>query len=123
MSPDASGRCAAPTPSPGCTGSKPTPTSPTQGLQEAIDAADPGATLTLCAGTWNLSATVVIAEDLTLVGAGAGQTILDGGITTRVLQISAGADVTVKNLTITKGRAAGAPFQPTPAAGSSTRAR
>jgi hypothetical protein len=108
---DATGRCAAaatPTPpslTPTCL--PPTPTSPTQGLQEAINQAAPGAILTLCPGTWHLSATVVIAKNLTLRGAGAGQSILDGGNAVRVLQIGVGTTVTVQNLTITKGRVSG----------------
>jgi hypothetical protein len=115
---DASGRCAAAAPpsssSPTCL--SPTSTSPTQGLQEAIDAAAAGATLTLCAGTWTLSETVVIAKNLTLVGAGAGATTLDGGRPpsgpggVRVLTIDPGAEVTLQDLTITKGRATGDRF-------------
>jgi hypothetical protein len=79
LSPDASGRCAAAGPAPTCTGLKPTNTSATQGLQEAINQAPPGATLTLCAGTWTLTETVIIPANLTLIGAGAGKTTLDGG--------------------------------------------
>ena len=88
-----------------CTGLRPANTSPTQGLQEAINQAAAGATLTLCAGTWSLSAEIIIAKDLTLRGAGAGQTILDGGNAVRVLQIALGATVTVQGLTVTKGEA------------------
>jgi predicted outer membrane repeat protein len=105
LSEDATGRCAAPTPPPPsqpCAGLK-----PTDDLQAAINAAAPGATLTLCPGTWLLSATLVIAKNLMLIGAGTGQSILDGGIAVRVLQIGSGATVTVQDLTITKGRAAG----------------
>ena len=111
LSPDASGRCASaatsgpPSPQPSPTCLSPSNTSRTQGLQEAIAAAAAGTTLTLCAGTWHLSATVVIGKDLKLVGAGAGQSILDGGNAVRVLTIDAGADVTLQDLTLTKGDA------------------
>ena len=102
---DASGRCAASPPSlqpsPGCTGLK-----PTDDLQAAIDAAAEDATLTLCAGTWALTETVVISKNLTIIGAGTGQTTLDGGDAVRVLWIDPGADVTLRDLTITKGHAA-----------------
>jgi hypothetical protein len=113
LSPDASGRCAAP-PTPGCTGLKPTNTSPTQGLQEAIDDADEGAILTLCAGTWNLTTTVEILKDLTLVGAGTDLTFLDRGrppsgsiFRKRVLVVGNAAEVTLENLTITGGNGEG----------------
>ena len=129
LSKDGSGRCAAPpspAPPPGCTGLKPANTSPTQGLLEAIEAAADGATLTLCAGTWNLTNTVVITRTLTLVGAGAGQTILDGGRPpsgpggVRVLRIDPGANVTLQDLMITKGQAADAGFPNFAGGGSST---
>ena len=93
---DATGRCATTRP---CTGLY-----PTDDLQAAIDAAAPGATLTLCPGTWALTSGIRITQNLTLVGAGAGQTVLDGGGNPiRVLQIAPGASVTVQDLTIAKG--------------------
>jgi hypothetical protein len=104
LSLDAGGRCAAPAPpSPGCLG--PSNTSATQGLQEAIDAAAAGNILTLCAGTWLLTETVEIFKRLTLVGAGAGQTILDGQNLVRVLdtQEDTGTGVRLRDLTITRG--------------------
>ena len=100
-----------PPPPPSCTGLK-----PADDLQAAIAAAAPGATLTLCPGTWALSSQLRIAKNLTLVGAGAGQSLLDGGRQSngtggvRVLQIAAGARVTLRDLTITKGHAAGSSF-------------
>ena len=114
LSKDATGRCAAAGPAANpaagpapaaCTGLKPTNISPTQGLQEAINAA--GDTLTLCAGTWRLSQTVDIAKDLTLIGAGAGQTILDGGGPGGVTVVHmVHGTVTLRDLTITNGDAA-----------------
>lgn len=87
----------------------PAATGDTKGLQEAIDAAEAGATLTLCAGTWNLTSTVVIGKNLTLIGAGDDETVLDGNNAVGVLRISPivtdGTTVTVslQDLTIRKG--------------------
>jgi hypothetical protein len=89
----------------------------TQGLNTAINATPAGGTLVLCAGTWTLTSTIEIFKNLSLRGAGAGQTILDGNIQSggsggvRVLRISwAGLlvppTVTVHDLQITKGNAA-----------------
>ena len=100
--------CVSPDPGPEpdpCTGLKPTGTSSTQGLQEAIDAAKRGDTLTLCAGTWRLTKTVTISKTLTLIGAGAGQTILDGGNAVGVINVDRDPDATLQDLTITKGKA------------------
>ena len=113
LSKDARGRCAAAAPglAPACTGLKPTTGSRTQGLQEAIDQAQTGDTLILCAGTWTLTGNspVVIRKDLKLVGAGAGKTFLDGNNAVQVLQIDETfatiPSVTPQDLTITKGRA------------------
>jgi hypothetical protein len=85
----------------------------TQGLNTAIGATSVGGTLVLCAGTWTLTSTIEISKDLTLLGAGDDQTILDGGKPTngsggvRVLLIDLDASVTVQDLTITKGNATG----------------
>ena len=82
---------------------------PTTDLQTTIDAAAPGATLTLCPGTWLLTSTIQIGKNLTVTGSGAGKTVLDGGSQpgrngVRVLRITGGV-VTVENLTITNGTA------------------
>ena len=82
---------------------------PTDNLQAAIAAAAPGATVRLCAGTWHLAQTIVIDKDLTLIGAGPGQTILDGGHAVRVLTVTAPTaepHVIVRGLTITNGKTA-----------------
>jgi hypothetical protein len=76
---------------------------PTDDLQPAIDAAPDGATLTLCPGTWVVPATLQIARPLTIVGAGVGQTILDGGEQSQVIDISADGEVTLQALSITNG--------------------
>jgi hypothetical protein len=101
-----------PTP-PACTGLKPTNISPTQGLQEAINAANNGDTLTLCPGTWNMTASVNINKGIKLVGAGAGKTILRGadGADITVLRSnifsSPALTLTLEGLTITDGQAVG----------------
>lgn len=76
----------------------------TEGLQAAIDTTPPGGTLELCPGRWLLQRSIVIARDITLSGAGAEQTILDGGDATRVVRVDLGA-VTLRGLTITGGKA------------------
>ncbi len=94
-----------PGPGPTCIAPKPRAPGATQGLQEAINKA--GDTLTLCAGTWHLKKTVTIDKNLTLIGAGAGKTILDGRNTVRVLQIAFETTVTLQDLTITRGKVTG----------------
>lgn len=85
------------------------PATTTSALQAAIDAVDPGETLTLCAGTWNITATVTISDDMTLKGKGVGETILDGNDDVRVLWIDdENAMVELEDLTIRKGLAFGA---------------
>lgn len=76
---------------------------PSQSLQEAINAANPGATLELCPGQWNLPGKVTIAKNLTLVGAGAGQTILRGSGDDRALEIA--GIVNLRALSVTNGNA------------------
>jgi hypothetical protein len=76
---------------------------PTADLQNAINAAHSGDTLTLCAGTFPDIA-AAITKNLTLVGAGTKQTILnnDRGCICAVLEVAMGATVTVQGLTIAK---------------------
>lgn len=47
---------------------------------------------------------MVIGKNLTFVGAGAGQTFLDGGDALLILQIEAGVIVTLRSLTIRNGK-------------------
>jgi hypothetical protein len=88
-------------------GTTPRPCSvrPADNLQAAIDAAPAGSTLALCAGAWNLVSQVTIRKNLTLTGAGAGQTILDGGGTTRVMVVNEGNTVMLRDMTIRNGDA------------------
>ncbi len=101
---------------PSGTTSKPTSTTagpvcpdvkPTDDLQAAINAAASGATLTLCPGMFRITTMLEVEKDLTLAGAGVGETILDGENNVPVLLIGGNRTVTVHDLTITRGFAAG----------------
>jgi hypothetical protein len=71
-------------------------------LQATIDAARPGATVRLPAGTF--PGPITIDHSLTLVGAGAGATIISGGgPVVRIASPGAPPDVTLAGLTITGG--------------------
>jgi hypothetical protein len=70
--------------------------------QAAIDCAAPGETVTLEAGTYREN--LVIDKDVTLQGAGAGVTILDGGGVGSVVQVG-DAEVTLAGVTLTNGSA------------------
>src|SRR4051812_8495635 len=74
-------------------------------LPAAVAAAAPGATLQLCAGTWTLTSTLLIDRDLTVRGAGAKQTVLDGHQQMQVIGIRPKITVTLQDLQITNGLA------------------
>jgi hypothetical protein len=81
---------------------------PTADLQAAIYAAQPGATLLLCPGTFTVRSTILIDRSLELRGAGAGSTILDGldpatQHRVQVLGIRPRIHVKLQGLTITNG--------------------
>ncbi|MEP6800189.1 MAG: hypothetical protein ABI890_18680, partial [Lapillicoccus sp.] len=74
-------------------------------VQEAVDAARPGARVTVAAGTY--TGGVTIDKDLSLVGAGASTTVLRGGgpvLTIGVDQSPHPPTVTITGLTITGGK-------------------
>lgn len=114
---DTPGKCPAPgtTSKPGSTTSTTSTTSgpvcpdikPADDLQAAINAAASGSTLRLCPGTFRITTMLEVEKDLTLAGAGAEQTILDGENTVPVLLVGGSRTVTVERLTITRGFAAG----------------
>jgi len=54
-------------------------------IQTAMNAANSGDTIHVCAGTYSISTRLEITKTLTLRGAGASSTILDGGGTTQIL--------------------------------------
>ena len=71
-------------------------------IANAVTATNAGGTLHFCPGTYGINATINLAGKLiTLQGAAAATTILDGGGTTRILT-SSGA-ITVSNLTFDDG--------------------
>jgi large repetitive protein len=70
-------------------------------LAAALEWVAPGGTVTLSAGTH--TARVHLTHDVTLVGKGRDQTIVDGGGAGRVLQIAAEAKVVARDLTIRGG--------------------
>ena len=69
-------------------------------IQAAIDAALPGDTISIPAGTYTEHLTVN--KSLTFIGAGAGSTIVDGGNTDSVFSITSG-DVSISDLTVQRG--------------------
>lgn len=73
-------------------------------IQAAVDAAPDGATVRICGGTYVEN--VVVDSDVTLEGAGAGRTIVDGSEQGSVVRV-AGVDVhlTVRGLTLQHGTA------------------
>lgn len=93
-------------------------------IQAAVDAAinDAGAehTIHLCEGTWNFTAEVLIpvkAETLTVQGAGANRTVLDGQDVTRLLHVQGNIDsaaasviLNVWDVKITRGSTVGSDF-------------
>ena len=74
-------------------------------LRATVAAATASDTVTIPAGTYVLASPVVVDKTLTLQGAGARSTILDGGFTTRVLTLQSPAgQVTIQGVRITRGR-------------------
>lgn len=94
------------TPPPGTT-PRPCSVRPTDNLQAAINSAAAGSTLALCAGTWNLASQLTVGKNLTITGAGPGQTVLDGGGARRVLLVNEGFTVLLQDLTIKNGNTEG----------------
>jgi hypothetical protein len=82
----------------------------TANLQTAINNTPAGGTLRLCAGTWTVPTQIRIENDLTLIGAGAEQTILNGngaaldhGVVLIGRDDLANVDGTLQSLTVTGG--------------------
>ena len=71
-------------------------------LQDAINAAAPGDTIRLCVGTFHEN--IVVAKDLTLLGASQSDTIVDGGMQGSVVSVQAGVTATIAHLSLTHGR-------------------
>ncbi len=77
-------------------------------IQSAIDGATAGDEIKICAGTYSVGATVTLGVDLTMTGVGDTLPILDGGGTSRILDVTTGGTtVTIDALHFRKGRASG----------------
>ena len=67
----------------------------------AVAAAPEGATITVCAGTYNEH--LSITRSMSILGAGAGSTTIDAGLTGSAIEVSA-ANLTLGGFTFTRGR-------------------
>jgi len=80
-------------------------------IQAAVDAASTGQTIVICPGTYNLSAPVTVPKDLSFVGSGQANTIIDGtngGSRVQLFDaddnaLSGGRHVTFRGLTFRNG--------------------
>lgn len=71
-------------------------------IQALIDAAEPGATVTIPSGTYALEASVKVNKAITLAGASRAGVVLDGQDAVNGLEVTANGAV-VKDLTVTRG--------------------
>lgn len=75
-------------------------------IHEAINAASPGATINVCAGTFKEN--IYIEKNITLRGAGIGKTIIDGQAQDSVIGIEPSLTaVTIRDMTLTNGKSPG----------------
>jgi hypothetical protein len=75
-------------------------------LRQAIADATGADTIVVPAGTYNLDSALTVSQALTLVGAGANQTVLDGQGSTEIMAItSPAAGVTITGMTLEDGNA------------------
>jgi hypothetical protein len=75
-------------------------------LQDAIDAATSGATVSICAGTY-FEHLLVDEKWITLEGVGADATILDGSDTDTIIRATHGSSLTVRGMTLQHGSTTG----------------
>ena len=81
-----------------------TPATACKTVNAAVGKASDGDTIQIAAGTYVESSEISLGAYLTIQGAGAGQTILDGGGSHRVFSVASGAIVTMTALTIRNGK-------------------
>ncbi len=93
-----------------CPPTPPACVSPGPDLQAAINATPTGGTLKLCAGAFIISNILRLSRNITLIGAGTEQTILDGDNAVQVLETKVGVTALLQDLTITRGASSTAPL-------------
>ena len=71
-------------------------------IQNALAAASPGDELVLGDGTYNLSSTITIINDITIRASNSRQAVLDGGDSIQVMSIPSGT-VVLQGVIITRG--------------------
>ena len=76
---------------------------PKKTIANAITSMASYGTIEIAAGTYHENLTIICNETLTLNGAGADSTIIDGSGTNRVFDISGTGTININNLTITNG--------------------
>jgi hypothetical protein len=72
-------------------------------LRSLVIAANPGDTVALPACAIALTAVIPITKDLTIAGAGADRSFLDGGLRARIFDVAGGVTATISDLTIQNG--------------------
>lgn len=77
-------------------------------LQAAIDAATSGEQIMVCPGVYSLGATLTVDKSLTITGESPRESVLDGGGTVRVIDITnGGVTVSLDNLGVRNGQVSG----------------
>jgi hypothetical protein len=75
-------------------------------IQDAVDAAAGGDTIVVCAGTYSLTSTITVDVDVTLVGEGAGISVISGDDSVRIIDLQAPATgIALADLTLIDGEA------------------
>jgi len=83
--------------------------SPGQSIQTAINNANSGDTIVLSSGTYNEYG-ITINKNITIEGSSSGSSIIDGGGSGRVINVSSGVVATISSVTITNGKTPNVPY-------------